>query len=156
MTLTPSRAEAMLDRRNRCFMEANMDDYLEMWVDDCTVEVLIQRSSSSGPDVHATSVRLDRAALEQAVGEAWRERDVLLMETRAFALHGQTLFNEFSIVWEVKADRCRTLQTGVGVIEVAADGRWRSLRDHYDSTGSSMQSALGSSAVSRALGSGRV
>lgn len=143
-------ARKSLERRNRCSMEADMADYLAMWTDDCCVEVLLPAK----PGEAATSIEFDKAGLEAAVGAAWRLREVLLMETRGFALQGSQLFNEFSIVWRDRRSGERSLQTGVGVAELAEDGRWRSLRDHYDASGGAMRSALRSPEVARLLDEG--
>ena len=64
---------------------------------------------------------------------------------------GTPLLNEFSIVWQMRDGGQRRLQTGMGAIEVAPDGRWRSLRDHYDAAGASMETARTSPAVAELL-----
>ena len=147
-SLTLERAEAMLEQRNRCFMDADMASYLAMWTEDCVVEVLLP------PGAGAASVRMDRAALEGAVGAAWRTERVLRMETRSFGVAREALLNEFSIVWEHRETGQRRLQTGMGSIAVAEGGLWRSLRDHYDPGGASMQTALESPSIASLLSNG--
>ena len=147
MELTLAQAGRMLERRNRCFMTADMVDYLAMWTDDCVVEVLVPSEDGTPP----TSVALDKTALENTVASVWAEREVVHMETRSFAVNRAQILNEFSIVWRNRSDGTRALQTGIGVVEVAEDGRWRSLRDHYDATGGAMQSATQSPEVERSL-----
>jgi len=156
MALSLSEAQAMLERRNRCFMAADMDDYLAMWTEDCRVEVLLPAGSGE-----ASSLLLDRTSLADIVGRAWAVEQVLLMETRSFGVgvsegqegeKGTSLLNEFSIVWQTRDGGARRLQTGMGAIEVAPDGRWRSLRDHYDAAGASMETARSSVAVAALLG----
>ena len=72
--------------------------------------------------------------MKYAIAGAWSVSDVLHFETRAYAAKDNTILNEFSIVWQNKASKIVTLQTGMGVIELDEAGKWIYLRDYFDAS----------------------
>ena len=146
MTPSQKQVEEIFERRNRCFMEADIESYMAMWAEDGFIELDGVRAEG-------------KSSIRAAVADAWEVATVLLMETRSCAAHGNTLLNEFSIVWRHKGTGLVTLQTGMGVIELNDEGRWTCLRDYFDaSSGSYLDdatstrvSALNSAAVARLL-----
>ena len=139
MTLTEARAEELLRIRNESFMTADIEAYMALWNDDGVIEMGAQRFVGG-------------AAIRAAVGGAWAVSRVLHFETRSFAVRGDRMLNEFAIVWQDKATETITLQTGMGVIEVAANGRFQSLRDYMEATDGVRESAAALPAVRGLLG----
>ncbi|MBY0400137.1 hypothetical protein K2X89_07565, partial [Myxococcota bacterium] len=77
------------------------------------------------------------------------------METRAYAIHGSSILNEFVIVWEERQSGARSVQTGMGVLEVGERGRFTFLRDYIEATEGVRPSARELPAVKKLLDVGR-
>jgi hypothetical protein len=141
MELTLEVAKEILSRRDRSFMDCDMEAYLDIWDDSCVLEI---------PGL----VLNGKPELEAMIRSAWDIMEPLHMETRSFAINGNLMHQEFAIVWKNRETEERSLQTGMSVSECASDGRWLWLRDYFDPAG--RESALESGVVSRTLrGSGR-
>ena len=132
-----SMAKEILDRRDRSFMRQDIDAYLDIWSDNCIVEL---------PSATLTG----KTQLKLAIKAAWALREPLLLETRNFAVNGNVIFQETAIVWRNRLTDKRTWETGMSLCECGADGRWTWLRDYFDPKG--RKSALDSNAVTTALG----
>lgn len=128
MTLSEARADEMLRIRNEAFMKADIEAYMSLWNDDGVIEMGSHRF-------------VGEAAIRNAIVGAWSASRVLHFETRSFAIRGTQLLNEFAIVWQDRKSDEITLQTGMGVLEVAANGRFRSLRDYIEASDGMRRSA---------------
>ena len=144
MAISIDQARKILQMRNQAFMNADLEGYMDFWSDDGVME-LDGTKISGWPKM--------REALEGA----WAISKVLHFETRAFSVNGNSLLNEFAIVWQNKSTNEITLQTGMGVIEFNEEGKWVFLRDYFDASGnnffdsssSKRQSAFESQDVSK-------
>ncbi len=144
MTMSLPEAEKILEERNRVFMEADIEGYMNFWADDGVIEI-------DGVVITGS------ANIRQTIETAWSASDVLHFETRAFSVNGNTLLNEFAIVWSNKTTGEITVQTGMGVIDTDESGKWICLRDYFDasnntfldSSTSARESAYESESVSR-------
>ena len=70
--------------------------------------------------------------MRDAIEGAWSISNALHFETRAFSVNGNSLLNEFAIVWKNRSTNEITLQTGMGVIDLNNEGKWVSLRDYFE------------------------
>jgi hypothetical protein len=109
-------------------MKADIEAYMALWNEDGVIEM-------------GSHQFVGQAAIRNAVAGAWSESRVLHFETRSFAIRGNQILNEFAIVWQDKRSDEITLQTGMGVLEVAANGRFSSLRDYMEATDGVRRSA---------------
>lgn len=147
MAISIDEAREILKERNRAFMNADLDRYMGFWSQDGVMEL-------DGTEISGWQ------NMREAIAGAWATSSVLHFETRSFSANGNTLFNEFSIVWKNKSTGEVTLQTGMGVIETDDAGKWVYLRDYfdasgnnsYDSSSSQRRSALESRNVSKYFG----
>jgi hypothetical protein len=137
--LTLASAKKILNRRDRSFMDCDMEAYLDIWDDHCVVEI-------------PGRVLNGKRELEAMIRAAWDMLEPLHMETRSFAINGNLMHQEFAIVWRNRETGERILQTGMSASECGADGRWLWLRDYFDSAGRA--SALESGILSRNLHGG--
>jgi hypothetical protein len=136
MELTLEIAREILSRRDRSFMDCDMENYLDIWSDDCVVEI---------PGITLNG----KSELEAMINSAWESMKPVHMETRSFGINRNLMHQEFSIVWRNRQTGKRTLQTGMSVSECGPDGRWLWLRDYFDST--QRESALKSDKVIESL-----
>ncbi|WP_172806685.1 nuclear transport factor 2 family protein [Endozoicomonas arenosclerae] len=104
-------------------MTADLDGYMDFWSEDGVMEL-------DGIQISGWQ------RMKEAIEGAWAISSVLHFETRAFSVNGNSLLNEFSIVWQNKETHEVSLQTGMGVIEVDNDDKWVFLRDYFDASGS--------------------
>ena len=147
MPISIDEAREILEQRNLAFMRADLEGYMSFWSKDGVMEL-------DGIQI------CGRQKMKEAIEGAWAISNVLHFETRAFSVNGNTLLNEFSIVWKNKETNEVTLQTGMGVIELDRDGKWVFLRDYFDASGnnffdsssSKRLSALESAEVSELVG----
>lgn len=140
--ISEARAEQMLRIRNEAFMQADIEAYMSLWNDEGVIEMGAQRFAGG-------------AAIRQAIVGAWSASRVLHFETRSFAIRGRLLLNEFAIVWQARKSGAVTLQTGMGVLEVAENGRFCALRDYMEAADGMRSSALAIPAVGKHFTSGR-
>ncbi len=136
MTLTLESAKQILDQRDRSFMDCDLAKYLDIWHDDCVVEV-------PGTTLNG------KQELKATIEAIWSAMEPVHMETRSFGVNGSLIHQEFAIVWRNRETNERTLQTGMSVCECGADNRWLWLRDYFDSV--ERGSAMKSSKVAQAL-----
>ena len=122
MPISIDQAREILEQRNQVFMSADLDGYMGFWSRDGVMEL-------DGAQISGWQ------KMKEAIEGAWAISNVLHFETRAFSVNGNTLLNEFSIVWQNKETNEVTLQTGMGVIEIDNDGKWQFLRDYFDASG---------------------
>ncbi len=71
--ISEARAEQMLRIRNESFMQADIEAYMSLWVDDGVIQMGAQRFAGG-------------AAIRQAIVGAWSVSRVLHFETRSFAI----------------------------------------------------------------------
>lgn len=121
MTVSETRALELLHGRDAAFMNADIEAYLALWEPDGTIEFGAHRFVGA-------------ASMREAIVAVWKVSRALHMETRAYALHGRSILNEFVIVWEDRRSGARTVQTGMGVLEVGERGRFTFLRDYIEVT----------------------
>lgn len=140
--ISEARAEQMLQIRNESFMQADIEAYMSLWNDDGVIEMGDKRFAGG-------------AAIRQAIVAEWSSSRVLHFETRSFAIRGRLLLNEFAIVWQDRKTGAITLQTGMGVLEVAENGRFCALRDYMEAADGMRSSALAIPAVGKHFTSGR-
>jgi hypothetical protein len=93
--------------------------------------------------------------MRAAIVAAWNVSRALHMETRAYAIRGRSILNEFAIVWEDRRSGARTVQTGMGVLEVGERGRFTYLRDYIETTDGVRPSARELPAVQKLLDAAR-
>lgn len=136
MKLTLEFAEEILNKRDRSFLDCDMEAYLDIWDDNCVVEI---------PGLTMNG----KPELEAMIGSAWELMEPIHMETRSFGINGSLMHQEFAIVWRNRETGERTLQTGMSVSECGPDGRWLWLRDYFDAT--QRESALKSQKVEASL-----
>ena len=139
MTVSEAQANEMLQVRNQSFMTADIEAYMSLWNGDGVIEMGSQRF-------------VGEAAIRSAIEGAWSVSRVLHFETRSFAVRGSDILNEFAIVWQDKASARTTLQTGMGVLAVAANGRLSSLRDYMEAADGVRQSAAKIPAIRDLIG----
>jgi len=142
MTISETRALELLHGRDAAFMNADIEAYLALWEPDGTIEFGASRFVGA-------------AAMREAIVGAWNVSRALHMETRAYAIHGCMLLNEFVIVWEDRRTGARTVQTGMGVLEVGERGRFTYLRDYIEATKGVRPSAHDLPAVKELLDAAR-
>lgn len=142
MTVSETRALELLHGRDAAFMNADIEAYLALWEPDGTIEFGAHRFVGT-------------AAMREVIVAAWNVSRALLMETRAYAIHGGTILNEFVIVWENRRTGARTVQTGMGVLEVGERGRFTQLRDYVETTERVRPSAREMPAVKKLLAAAR-
>lgn len=140
MTITLEQAQAILDLRDRSFVACDIDAYLSIWADNCTVE---------GP----THLIEGRGNLRKAIEAAWSIQKPLHMSTRSIGVNGDTLFHEFTLVWERRDSGERSLQTGSSVCEADTAGHWSWLREYFDPSDRQRASAAELPAVRKLLSS---
>jgi hypothetical protein len=134
MPVSEAKADEMLRIRNESFMTADIEAYASLWNEDGVIEMGAHQF-------------VGEAAIRKAVSGAWSVSRVLHFETRSFAVRGNQILNEFAIVWQDKKSGETRLETGMGVLEVAANGRWCSLRDYMESSDGVRASAAGLPAI---------
>jgi hypothetical protein len=136
MKLTLKIAKEILDRRDRSFMDCDLETYLDVWDDMCVVE--IPGATLNGKE-----------ELGSMIGAAWDAMEPMHMETRSFGISTSLIHQEFAIVWRNRKTDERTLQTGMSVCECGTDYRWLWLHDYFDAMG--RESAMKSPKVAQAL-----
>ena len=139
MTISETRALELLHGRDAAFIHSDIEAYLALWEPEGTIEFGAHRFVGA-------------EAMRQAIVAAWNVSRALHMETRAYAIHGSSILNEFVIVWEDRKTEARTVAAGMGVLEVGERGRFTLLRDFIETTGAPRPSALELPAVRRLLG----
>jgi len=122
-------ARSLLERRDRAFMDRDIDAYLALWSDGARIE---------GPDHTIEGLDVLRGSLEQA----WKTWDPVYMGVPSLGVSGWTLHHEFIAVWERRGQTLRRLITGVGVAEINRQGRFVWLREYFDPSGTLRASAL--------------
>lgn len=127
--LSLEQARELLARRDRAFVERDVDAYLALWREDARIE---------GPG-HALEGLAD---LRRSLEHAWRTWDPLYMGSPSIGVSGWLLHHEFVAVWERRGQSLRRLVTGVGVAEVDRAGRFVWLREYFDPAGTLRASAL--------------
>lgn len=142
MAVSESRALELLHGRDAAFMNADIEAYLALWEPNGTIEF--------GADRFVGAV-----AMRDAIVAAWNASRALLMETRAYAIRGDSILNEFVIVWEDRRTGARTVQTGMGVLEVGERGRFTYLRDYVETMKGVRPSARDLPGVRRLVDAGR-
>lgn len=138
MTVSETRALELLHGRDDAFMNADIDAYLSLWEPDGTIEF-------------GAHCFVGTAAMGEAILAAWNVSRAVHMETRDYAVNGRSILNEFVIVWEDRRTGARSVQTGMGVLEVGERGRFTFLRDYVEATERVRPSALELPAVKRLL-----
>lgn len=119
MALTLEQAEAILDLRDRSFVACDIDAYLSIWAENCTVE---------GP----THFIEGRENLGKVIEAAWSAQKPVHMSTRSIGINSDTMFHEFVLLWEHRGSGELYLQTGSTVCGVDAAGHWSWLREYFD------------------------
>ena len=112
----------MLDRRDRAFVERDVDAYLDLWTEDCLIE---------GHD----HVIQGQAELRLAIEKTWRSWEPIYMGVLSLGVAGDWMHHEFASVWERRGQTIRRLVTGMSVAEVSGAGRWIWLREYFDPSG---------------------
>lgn len=134
MTITLEQAQAILRLRDRSFVECDMDAYLSIWAEHCTVE---------GPTHRIEG----RENLRRVIDAAWSIQRPIHMSTRSIGVAADTMFHEFTLVWEHRESGDRALQTGSTVSGVDSAGRWSWLREYFDPADTCRASAATQPAV---------
>ncbi|HQQ64466.1 MAG TPA: nuclear transport factor 2 family protein [Pseudomonadales bacterium] len=130
MKLTDAMAKDLLLARDNAFMAADLDAYMKLWSEEgCIIEMGSMRFSGS-------------KNIRDTLTFAWSMLKALHMETRSFAVNDRLILNEFAIVWLNKKTGERTLQTGMGVLEVNDACQFISLRDYLEPADAKRNSAL--------------
>jgi hypothetical protein len=83
MTVSETRALELLHGRDAAFINADMEAYLALWEPDGTIEFGAHRFVGA-------------EAMRQAIVAAWNVSRAIHMETRAYAIHGGSILNEFT------------------------------------------------------------
>ena len=122
MSLSLETARSMLERRDRAFVERDIDSYLGLWCENARVE---------GPD-HAIEGHAD---LQRSIERAWRSWEPVYMGFTSLGVSGWLMHHEFVAVWERSGQTTRRLISGVGVAEVDRGGRWIWMREYFDPAG---------------------
>ena len=138
MPLTLEQASEMVAQRDESFVACDMDAYMALWSEACTVE---------GPEHRLEGL----AELRAAIQASWDAMRPLRMETRSLAVEGDAMYYEFSVVWEVLESGHRMLFTGMTWHRVDDDGRWCECREYFDPVGTPRASAAESPAVAELL-----
>jgi hypothetical protein len=127
--LTLDTARSMLERRDRAFVERDIDAYLELWAVDARVE---------GPS-HSIE---GHAELRRSIERAWHSWQPVYMGFTSLGVSGWLMHHEFVAVWEKTGQTLRRLVTGVGVAEVDRSGRWIWMREYLDPSGTERPSVM--------------
>ena len=128
MAVTLEQAQEILSLRDRSFVACDIETYLSIWAENCTIE---------GP----THFIEGRENLRKAIEAAWSLQKPIHMSTRTVGVGADHMFHEFAIVWEDRASAERSLHTGSTVCAVDSSGRWSWLREYFDPAGSPRPSA---------------
>ena len=138
MTISETRVLELLHGRDAAFINSDIEAYLALWEPEGTIEF-------------GAHCFVGAEAMRQAIVAAWNVSRALHMETRAYAIRGSSILNEFVIVWEDRRTGVRTVASGMGVLEVGERGRFTYLRDYIETTGAPRPSALELPAVRKLL-----
>ncbi len=138
MKLTEAIAHDLLSERDRTFMAADIDAYMNLWADDGCIEM---------GSMQFTGIK----NIRDTIIFAWSMLKALHMETRSFAINDKLILNEFAIVWLNNKTGERSLQTGMGVLEVNEEGKFISLRDYFESSDTKRKSSFELPAVKQLL-----
>lgn len=138
MTVTLEQARAILAHRDRSFVACDIEAYLSIWAENCTVE---------GP----THFIEGRENLRKAIEAAWSLQKPVHMSTRSVGVGSDSMFHEFVLVWENRGTQERTLHSGSTVCGVDGAGRWSWLREYFDPAERRRTSAAGLPRVAELL-----
>ncbi len=129
MPLSLDTAKTLLGRRDRAFIDRDIDAYLDLWCEAARIE---------GPE-HAIE---GKSNLRRSLEQAWKTWDPVYMSTASLGVSGWLLHHEFVAVWERRGQETRRLISGVGVAEVDRDGRFVWLREYFDPSGTLRASVM--------------
>jgi hypothetical protein len=128
MTLTFDQAQRITDQRNAAMMASDLESFLRLWSNECTVE---------GPAHFLDS----KEQLRAAISGAFSAMQALKMVTRSLAVQGDAMYYEFAVLWQVRSSGDRLLQTGMTYHQIDGDGLLLHCREYFDPTGTTRASA---------------
>ncbi|MBW2426609.1 MAG: nuclear transport factor 2 family protein [Deltaproteobacteria bacterium] len=140
MKLTLDQARSITDRRNAAMVDCDIEAFLALWAEDCTVE---------GPEHFLEG----KEQLRKAMEGGWAMMKPIRMVTRSLAVEGDALYYEFAVVWEVRATGARMLFTGMTYHRVDARGLLLHCREYFDPPGKVRRTAAESPELAPLLGS---
>ncbi|MFQ5513970.1 MAG: nuclear transport factor 2 family protein [Myxococcota bacterium] len=117
--LTREEAEALFERRRRCYLERDVEGYLALWADDMEIE-LPRREPLRG-----------KAAYRRLVERSFAELSPESFEIHRLAVEGSHVLSEWTIRARRRADGRSIRWDGMAVCRIAR-GRIEHWREYWD------------------------
>jgi hypothetical protein len=138
MNLTFERAQQITNQRNAAMMASDIESFLRLWSEDCTVE---------GPEHFLEGKKQLRAAISGALSAV----QPLKMVTRSLAVQDDAMYYEFAVLWEVRSSKDRLLQTGMTYHQIDREGLLLHCREYFDPAGKTRRTAAESPEIASLL-----